>query len=118
MTDNNVLTRREFNLQWAVAILIAATIAVGCGENAGSPTTPTQPGDVLGSISANHGHIAILHASDFNSTRAIAVDIRGNATHPHLIELTVSQLTTISSGGRVSVVSSLDDGHSHTVTFN
>jgi hypothetical protein len=46
------------------------------------------------------------------------VDIRGNATHPHLIELTVSQLQTISGGGRVSVVSSTDDAHSHTVTFN
>ena len=119
MTHKGLLREHEFNLRWAIPFLITAMFAVvGCGENTGLPTTPTQSGDVLGSISANHGHIAILRASDFNSPRAIAVDIRGNATHPHLIELTVSQLTTIGNGGRVSVGSSIDEGHSHTVTFN
>jgi hypothetical protein len=73
---------------------------------------------VQGSVSANHGHIAVVRAAQLSSMTAIPVDIRGQATHPHLIELTVSQLNTIAGGGRVSVVSSTDDGHSHTVTFN
>jgi len=46
------------------------------------------------------------------------VDIRGNATHPHLIELSSSQLAMMSDNGRVSVVSTTDEGHNHTVTFN
>lgn len=119
MTDDNLLTRREFNLEWAMAILSAATITIsGCSSSNNSPTNPTQPGDKQGTVSANHGHVALVRADQLNSGNAIAVDIRGQATHPHLIELTVSQLMTIGSGGRVSVVSSTDDGHSHTVTFN
>ena len=118
MADENLLTRREFTVEWALAILSAATITISCGGD-DPGTGPTNPGgDAQGSISANHGHVATVRASQFSSSSAIPVDIRGNATHPHLIELTVSQLQTIGSGGRVSVVSSTDDAHSHTVTFN
>ena len=117
MADENLLTRREFTVERALAILSAATITISCGDDpATGPTTPG--GDAQGSISANHGHVATVRASQFSSSSAIPVDIRGNATHPHLIELTVSQLQTIGGGGRVSVVSSTDDAHSHTVTFN
>jgi hypothetical protein len=112
------MTRREFTLEWAMAVLGAATITIsGCSDDS-TPTTPSPSGDVQGSVSANHGHVAVVRAAQLSSMTAIPVDIRGNATHPHLIELTVSQLSTISGGGRVSVVSSTDDGHSHTVTFN
>jgi len=117
MADENLLTRREFNIQWALAVLSAATITISCGDE-GPGTGPTNSGDRTGAISANHGHVALVTATQLNSQNAIPVDIRGNATHPHLIELTVSQLQTISSGGRVSVVSSTDDFHDHTVTFN
>jgi len=115
----NHLTRRDFTIEWAMAVLGAATITIsGCSDESAMPTTPTQSGDVQGSVSANHGHIAVVRAAQLSSTAAIPIDIRGQATHPHLIELTVSQLSTISGGGRVSVGSSTDDGHSHTVTFN
>jgi hypothetical protein len=117
--NDHIVTRREFTLEWALAVLGAATITItGCdgGDMGTSPSL--QAGDKEGSVSANHGHIAIVRASQISAASAVAVDIRGQATHPHLIELTGSQLTTISTGGRVSVVSSTDDGHSHTVTFN
>jgi hypothetical protein len=117
MAHEHLLTRREFTLEWAMAVLGAATITISCGgDDPGSG--PSNSGDVQGSISANHGHVATVRADQLNSSNAIPVDIRGNATHPHLLELTVSQLQTISGGGRVSVVSSTDDAHSHTVTFN
>ena len=117
MADENLLTRREFTVEWALAILSAATITISCSSD-DPGTGPSNSGDRTGTISANHGHVAIVTATQLNSQNAIPVDIRGNATHPHLIELTVSQLQSISGGGRVSVVSSTDDGHSHTVTFN
>jgi hypothetical protein len=117
MADENLLTRREFTVEWALAVLGAATITISCGES-DPGTGPSNSGDRTGAISANHGHVAIVTVTQLNSSNAIPVDIRGNATHPHLIELTVSQLQTISSGGRVSVVSSTDDAHDHTVTFN
>jgi hypothetical protein len=117
--NDHILTRREFTLEWALAVLGAATITIsGCGDGDTGMSPSTQPGDKEGSVSANHGHVAIVRAAQISAANAVAVDIRGNATHPHLIELTGSQLTTISTGGRVSVVSSTDDGHSHTVTFN
>jgi hypothetical protein len=115
MPDDNLLTRREFTVEWAMAILSAATITItGCSDSNDSMTNPTQPGDKQGTVSANHGHVALVRSDQLNANAAIA----GQATHPHLIELTVSQLTTIGSGGRVSVVSSTDEGHNHTVTFN
>ena len=117
MSDENLITRREFTVEWALAILSAATITISCGGD-DPGTGPTSSGDRTGAISANHGHVALVTATQLNSQNAIPVDIRGNATHPHLIELTVSQLQTISTGGRVSVVSSTDDFHDHTVTFN
>jgi hypothetical protein len=120
MSGDTLLSRREFTVESALAILAAATITItGCSDSGNSnPTGPTQSGDVQGSVSANHGHVAIVRSAQLVSPTAIAVDIRGQATHPHLIELTASQLTTIGGNGRVSVVSSTDDGHSHTVTFN
>jgi len=119
--NDNIVTRREFTLAWALAVLGAATITIsGCDDGSAgtSPSPSLQPGDKDGSVSANHGHVAIVRAAQISAGNAVAVDIRGQATHPHLIELTGSQLTTISNGGRVSVVSSTDDGHSHTVSFN
>jgi hypothetical protein len=118
MADENLLTRREFTIEWALAVLSAATITISCGDGNDPGTGPTNSGDRNGVVSANHGHVALVTATQLNSQNAIPVDIRGNATHPHLIELTVSQLQTISTGGRVSVVSSTDDFHDHTVTFN
>ena len=120
MSDDNLLTRREFTLEWALAVLATATITIsGCSDsNDSNPTAPTQQGDAAGVVSANHGHVAVVTRAQMTSANAVAVDIRGQATHPHLIELTGSQLTSISNSGRVSVVSSTDEGHSHTVTFN
>ena len=118
MSDDNLVTRREFTLGWALAVLGAATITISCSSDNNPTTTPSNPGDEVGSISANHGHIAIVHAAQLTSPTAITVDIRGNATHPHLIELSSSQVAMISDNGRVSVVSTTDDGHNHTVTFN
>jgi hypothetical protein len=118
MSDDNLVTRREFTLEWALAVLGAATITISCGGSDDPTTTPTNPGDEVGSISANHGHIAIVQSAQLTSPTTITVDIRGNATHPHLIELSSSQLAMMSDNGRVSVVSTTDEGHNHTVTFN
>ena len=62
------IDRREFTLQAALAILAGCTITVaeGCGSSYSAPSpTPTPspitaPSDVTGSISANHGHSAVI----------------------------------------------------------
>jgi len=122
MSDENLLTRREFTLETALAILSGVTITIsGCGGGGSSPTSPTvvlQPGDEEGSISANHGHSAVIRAAQINAANVVSLDIRGNATHPHTVSLTQADVIAIGANTRVSKQSTSDDGHDHTVVFN
>ena len=124
MSEDNLLTRREFTVESALAILSAATITItGCGgddNNNNSPTTnPTpQSADRMGVISANHGHVADVTSVQLTARNMITVNIMGQATHAHTIDLTGAQLTTIGNNGQVVVTSTTDQAHNHTVTFN
>ena len=123
MSEDNLLTRREFTVESALAILSAATITIsGCGDddNNSNPTTnPTpQSGNRMGTVSANHGHVAEVTTAQITARNTVSVNITGTATHPHTIEVTGAQLTTIGNNGQVVVTSTTDSGHNHTVTFN
>jgi hypothetical protein len=126
MSDENLLTRREFTLEWALAILAGATITItGCGDDDDDPGMGpsgggggTQGGE-LGSISANHGHTVTITAAQIASGGALMnLSIRGSATHDHFISLAASQIMAIGQNQQVSVVSTTNDLHEHTVTFN
>lgn len=115
--------RRAFT-QSILALLAGVTITVaGCDDN-DSPTSPSQSGgDISGSISANHGHAAVIAAAQLTASNAIVLNIRSAATHPHTVELSVQEVGQIAARQRVSKTSSTDDSpdagrHSHTVTFN
>jgi hypothetical protein len=115
------MTRREFTLESALAVLAGVTITIsGCGDDdGGTPMSPTPtPGSVTGTVSANHGHTAIIDSARLMAGAAISLDIRGQATHPHTVNISAAQMQTISARQQVSIVSSSDDGHTHTVTFN
>jgi VCBS repeat-containing protein len=122
MSDENLLTRREFTLEWALAVLAGATITItGCGDDDPGTTPSPQPppsGSEVGSVSANHGHSVFITQAQLTAGNSLALDIRGTATHPHTISLTAAQVVTISQNQQVSVISTTDDGHNHTVTFN
>ena len=121
MSDEHALTRREFTLESALAILSAATITItGCGDddNNSTPTGPTRQ-DEVGTISANHGHAVTITAAQITAAGGLTgVSIMGTATHPHLIDLTAAQIAAIGLNQQVSVVSTTNDAHNHTVTFN
>jgi hypothetical protein len=121
MSDDNLLSRREFTLESALAILSAATITIsGCGKDdkpGTSPTTTTQT-DRNGTISANHGHVATIEAAKLSSPTSISLDIRGQATHTHTVDLTQAEVTSIGANVQVSKTSTTDNAHNHTVTFN
>ena len=119
------LDRREFTLQAALAILAGVTITVaeGCGSSYSSPSptptptpTPTQS-DVNGSISANHGHTAVIKSADIVAGNAVALDITGSATHPHTVQISQADLTSLKNRQAVSKDSTNNSGHMHTVTF-
>lgn len=125
----NEMSRREFSVQSALAILGGAVVTItGCNDS-DSPTSPPSPpapgapppaapGDVTGIVSANHGHTAVVTGAQLTAANAIAVDITGRADHGHRVELNPSELNAIASGQRVSKPSTTDLAHNHTVTFN
>jgi hypothetical protein len=127
-------SRREFTLASALAILSGATITIsGCGGGYGgssgnpygpTPTPTPSTGDKVGSISANHGHSAIIMGAQLTAAMAISLDIRGTADHTHTVELSAADIAAIAANKQVSKASS-ESGtggpygdHLHTVTFN
>ncbi len=117
MPDENLVTRRAFTLESVMAILAAAAITIaGCGEADLGPSPP--PGDNEGLVSNNHGHRAIVTAAQLTSPNTVTIDMRYRATHNHTLTLTATELAAIAENGSVVKVSSTDDGHNHTVTFN
>jgi hypothetical protein len=117
MGDERFLTRREFTLESALAILSAATITIsGCGGMDLGPSPPE--GSREGVISSNHGHRAIVTSAELSSNNSIRLDLRHRATHNHELTLTAPELAAIAENGQIVKVSSTTEGHSHTVTFN
>lgn len=43
-------------------------------------------------------------------------DIQGTSNHPHSVTITAAQFAMLKSGQTVSLSSSTDDNHTHTVT--
>ena len=119
--------RRAFTLQAILALFSGVVITIGCGGDGysgGSTTAPTTPSDAgTGSVSANHGHRAVIEAARLNAGGEIALDIRGTATHPHTVALSAQEVSQVAARQRVAKTSSTEDSpdagvHSHTVTFN
>jgi hypothetical protein len=115
------LSRREFTLQSALALLSTCIITVeGCGSGYKSPTNPTPPpatSDITGNISGNHGHIATITAAQITTGNAISLNIQGTATHPHTVDVSQDNLRSLQNRQAVTRDSTNNSGHSHTVTF-
>ena len=116
------LTRREFTLEAALAILAGCVITISdtaCGKDTpGAMPTPVNPSDVNGNVSANHGHVAVITGVQITAgTAIVALDIRGTATHTHTLSISQADLTTLKNRQTVTSLSTTDSGHSHTVTF-
>jgi hypothetical protein len=118
------LTRREFTLEAALAILAGCVITISdtaCSKTTTAPSTTPNPGtsgDVNGNVSANHGHEAVIKAAQITAGIAIvALDIRGTATHTHTLSISQADLVSLKNRETVTSNSTTDSGHSHTVTF-
>src|SRR5262245_61892355 len=116
------LTRREFTLEAALAILAGGVITIretAWGKSTPSTTpAPVNPSDVNGSVSANHGHVAVITGAQITAgTAIVALDIRGTASHTHTLSISQADLTTLKNRQTVTSLSTTDSGHSHTVTF-
>jgi len=120
MSEDNVLTRREFTIESALAMLASVAITItGCGDD--SPAAPT-PVDRTGAVSTdnNHTHPSVtITSAQFTAGNAITLTLaNGTTTHTHSVALSQGELTQISAGTRVQKATTTDNNHSHTVTFN
>jgi hypothetical protein len=118
--DPRSVTRREFTLEAALAILAGCVISIaetGCGSSSTAPTPTPTVTDVPGVVSANHGHAVTITAAAITAGGAITLDIQGTATHDHQVSLSQANMGTLKSRQPVSTTSTTDAQHSHTVTF-
>jgi hypothetical protein len=123
----DVLGRREFTLQSALALLAGVVITVeGCGGSTSAPSPTASPApspapaaavDVNGAISANHGHVAVVTSAQITAANALSLNIQGSATHPHSVDLTQTELASLRSRQTVTKDSTNVNNHIHTVTF-
>jgi hypothetical protein len=115
---NDLVSRREFTLQSALALLAGVVITVdGCGGSK-SPSSPAPVvNDVTGTISGNHGHTARITAGQITAANAISLDIRGDADHPHTVDITQDELRTLQNRQPVTKSSTNNSSHQHSVTF-
>jgi len=117
------LDRRTFTLEAVLAILsgVAITISSSACGGGSSPTAPTPTPaatDKVGSISANHGHTAVITAAQLTAGGAVNLDIQGTASHTHGVSLSGAEIASIAANQQVSKESTSGNGHTHTVTFN
>jgi len=121
MSDRHLLTRREFTVESALAMLAGVAITVsGCGDDDDDTTGPSG-NDRTGTVSTDAGHThtgAVITAAQLTAGNTITLTLTGQTTHTHTVALSQAELTQISGGTRVQKVSSTNDAHSHTVTFN
>jgi hypothetical protein len=116
------LTRREFTLEAALALLAGCVITVSDACGSSTSPTPAPPVDVTGAISANHNHAALITAAQITAGSVVTLNIQGTAAHPHTLSITQADLTALKNRQTVTSNSSTDQSttfglHSHTVTF-
>jgi hypothetical protein len=121
-----VMDRREFTLEAALAALSGVVITIsGCGGS-GYSSTPSSPspssgggsGDEVGSVSNNHGHAATITGAALTAGDAIQLNIQGSSDHNHVISLSAAAIADVKGGKAVATDSTDTAGHNHTVTFN
>ena len=111
------MNRREFTAEAALLLLGGATITLsGCGG--GSPAASSPPlTDKTGEISSNHGHSATITAAQLGDGGSLDLDLRGTASHTHMLSLSASEIASIRSGAVFEKTCS-GTSHTHNVTFN
>ncbi len=123
--------RRQITALAAMALLGGATITIAScgggtpsGPSAGftplpSPPTPTCPsGAACGVVSSDPTHTAMITAAQLAAGGALVLDIVGNSSHGHLVQLSADEVVAVREHRHVEKRSSVELGHSHLVTFN
>ncbi|MFY0627408.1 MAG: hypothetical protein JXR07_13995 [Reichenbachiella sp.] len=120
------MNRKKFIKKISTGILVGVPFIAltRCSESDdGDDTMDPSQGDCLGNgtshtISANHGHTLIINPSDVSEGVEKTYTITGSATHPHTITVTASMFEQLKNNESISVGSSNDQSHSHSITIS
>ncbi|HET9359014.1 MAG TPA: hypothetical protein VFO58_04655 [Vicinamibacterales bacterium] len=111
------LTRREFTVETALAMLAGVTITItGCSDDPSSGPSGGETGTVSSSAGHSHGG-AFISDAQLAAGAAIVLTLTGSG-HTHTASLTQAEVVQIAGGTRVVTTSTTDELHNHTVTFN
>lgn len=97
-------------------VLLLLEACGGGGDDNSPPAAAGSCGSSGGAIGGNHGHVLSIPRADLDSTTNRTYNITGSANHPHTVTFTPAQLQALKAGQNVTVVSSTDASHEHTVT--
>jgi hypothetical protein len=116
-----LMERRAFVIEAGKAfpVLVGALYLIGCSS---SPTTPSTVADVTSTSTTvnGHSHSVNVPASDQLHPADTTYTSSTSLSHAHMLTLTTGQLTTIASGGSVTVTSTastVTGNHQHDFTF-
>jgi hypothetical protein len=84
------------------------------GPGDAPPVDTLCPGMAI-TIGSNHGHTLTIPDADLASTTTKVYQMGGPSDHPHSVTITPQQFAILRTDGYLSVQSSTDDGHPHSV---
>ena len=85
--------------------------------NSSSSSSSASHVDKNGTISANHGHSAVLTGAAQDAGQAVTLSLTTGSGHTHLLFLSASQVKDAAAGVTVGATSTTVLGHDHIVTF-
>ncbi len=110
-------------------IAVPAYTLVNCSSSDDSSDNPDPDPDPNGntiancldngtvsSISANHGHTLSVSQADVEAGAERMYSIQGSSGHDHMVTLTAADFTALQGNNNITVNSTNDDGHTHSVT--
>jgi hypothetical protein len=85
--------------------------------DAGTPdAAPMNCATTAAAIADNHGHAITVSIADVNAGVDKTYQIQGASGHPHTVMIKAADFAKLKTMFTVTVVSSLDANHTHTVT--
>lgn len=113
----------------AMLIAIPAYSLLGCSGSdddgsAGNPNpNPNPQADCLANgtssnIGSNHGHTLTVSKADVEAGVAKTYSIQGSSGHNHNVTLSEGNFTSLMANNSISVSSTNDSGHAHSVTVS
>ena len=125
--------RRTFTREAVLGLLGGVTVTISACRSGDAPSAASNPSpaplppptttlppvtDKTGVFLANHRHQAVITAAQLTAGGGLRLDIRGEANHPHILDLTAAEMAAIGRGEEVGRESTEEKGHTHYVTFN